>query len=102
MTATEELSKRTEFSAFPLPDLLLTRTIILYCVRLCQQNYWGNTFQNQNNLVTVRLNSSSRESMPTPDGSGWESNPPGPALRNPSDGFEDRGAHQDSTAPIAL
>ncbi len=33
-------------------------------------------------------------------GSGWESNPPGPALRNPSNGFEDRGAHQDSTAPM--
>ncbi len=32
-------------------------------------------------------------------GSGWESNPPGPLLQHPSDGFEDRGAHQDSTTP---
>jgi hypothetical protein len=33
-------------------------------------------------------------------GSGWESNPPEPALRHLSHGFEDRGAHQDSTAPV--
>ena len=33
-------------------------------------------------------------------GSGWESNPPKPALRRLSHGFEDRGAHQDSTAPV--
>ena len=32
-------------------------------------------------------------------GSGWESNPPGLLLQHPSDGFEDRGAHQDSTTP---
>jgi hypothetical protein len=32
-------------------------------------------------------------------GSGWESNPPGPPLQHPSDGFEDRGAHRDSTTP---
>lgn len=28
------------------------------------------------------------------DGSGWESNPPGDAMRR-LDGFEDRGAHQE-------
>jgi len=33
-------------------------------------------------------------------GSGWESNPPGPLLQHPSDGFEDRGAHRDSTTPM--
>ncbi len=32
-------------------------------------------------------------------GSGWESNPPGPLLQHPSSGFEDRGAHRDSTTP---
>ncbi len=33
-------------------------------------------------------------------GSGWESNPPRLPLQHPSDGFEDRGAHRDSTTPI--
>ncbi len=32
-------------------------------------------------------------------GSGWESNPPRPAER-PATGFEDRGAHRDSTTPV--
>jgi hypothetical protein len=35
-------------------------------------------------------------------GSGWESNPPGLLLQHPSDGFEDRGAHQDSATPKAV
>ncbi len=33
------------------------------------------------------------------DGSGWESNPPRLLLQHPSNGFEDRGAHRDSTTP---
>ena len=32
-------------------------------------------------------------------GSGWESNPPGPVLHNPSDGFEDRARHRPRTTP---
>ncbi len=36
---------------------------------------------------------------PNTYGSGWESNPPRPLLQHPSDGFEDRGAHRDSTTP---
>ena len=32
-------------------------------------------------------------------GNGWESNPPRPATR-PATGFEDRGAHRDSTTPV--
>ena len=36
---------------------------------------------------------------PRHHGSGWESNPPGTLAQNPTDGFEDRGAHRDSTTP---
>ena len=32
-------------------------------------------------------------------GSAWESNPPGMLLQHPTDGFEDRGAHRDSSTP---
>ena len=39
---------------------------------------------------------------PFGNGSGWESNPPGPPLQRPPDGFEDRGAHRDSTTPTKL
>ncbi len=50
----------------------------------------------------LRLTSAKDGPWGQESGSGWESNPPGLLLQHPSDGFEDRGAHRDSTTPVSV